>query len=70
MVSFGIWAVGPFVFTLLIKVAIPVEKGDSATLLTWNASLDVKKKTRAGNKVHSENFRFPSKIQDFSAKNT
>jgi hypothetical protein len=36
----------------------------------WNASLDVKKKTRAGNKVHSGNFRFTSKIEDFSVKNT
>jgi molybdopterin-containing oxidoreductase family membrane subunit len=28
MVSFGIWAVGLFVFTLLIKVAIPIETGE------------------------------------------
>jgi hypothetical protein len=27
MVSFGIWAVGLLVFTLLIKVAIPIETG-------------------------------------------
>jgi molybdopterin-containing oxidoreductase family membrane subunit len=28
MVSFGIWAVGLLVFTLLIKVAIPIETGE------------------------------------------
>jgi hypothetical protein len=27
MVSFGIWAAGLLVFTLLIKVAIPIESG-------------------------------------------
>jgi len=27
MVSFGIWAVGLLVFTLLMKVAIPIETG-------------------------------------------
>ncbi len=28
MVSFGIWALGLFIFTLLIKVAIPIETGE------------------------------------------
>jgi len=27
MVSFGIWAVGLLIFTLLMKVAIPIETG-------------------------------------------
>jgi hypothetical protein len=27
MVSFGIWAAGLLVFTLLVKVAIPIETG-------------------------------------------
>jgi hypothetical protein len=28
MVSFGIWATGLLVFTLLMKVAIPIETGE------------------------------------------
>ena len=52
MVSFGIWAIGLLVFTLLMKVAIPIrDRGIQPRRSMWNVPLGAKKKTGHGNKV-------------------
>jgi hypothetical protein len=46
-VSFGVWAVGLLIFTLFMKVAIPIERGDFVHTTTtedaWSAGITAPK---------------------------
>ena len=65
MVSFGIWATGLLIFTLLMKVAIPIESGEFSHVGYVERTSGSKKNIRPGNRALLTGLDAFSKIQFF-----